>query len=218
MRKLVLYGASYPEPVKLIHRINASRPSWELVGFIDDVKAGKQTDFMGFPILGGEAVIPELQARYGDALLFCNNVFSSTRTRAAVTAKMECYGVKYATLISPDVDTALSTIGEGSMIMPGVCIGTNAKIGRHVAIRLGSIVNHDNEIDDLVFIGPGVTLCGRVRLLEGAYIGAGAVVREDVVVGRFATVGLGAGAVRDVADGETVVGTPARPIKKSAAT
>ena len=35
--KLVIYGASYPEIVKLVDAINCEKKSWDIVGFLDDV-------------------------------------------------------------------------------------------------------------------------------------------------------------------------------------
>jgi acetyltransferase EpsM len=55
-------------------------------------------------------------------------------------------------------------------------------------------------------------LAGGVVCREGAFVGLGAVVIQGRTVGRHAVVGAGAVVVRDVADGTTVVGNPARPV------
>jgi len=46
----------------------------------------------------------------------------------------------------------------------------------------------------------------------GSYVGARAVIRQQLRVGAGALVGMGAVVVRDVPDGATVVGNPARPL------
>jgi serine acetyltransferase len=69
-------------------------------------------------------------------------------------------------------------------------------------------------IGDFVNINPAATLCGSVTVGEGAYIGAGAVVKERISIGAWSTIGAGAAVVRDVPEGVTVVGVPARVIKK----
>ena len=49
-----------------------------------------------------------------------------------------------------------------------------------------------------------------MRIEDGAFLGAGAIVLPGVTVGRDAIVGAGAVVTRDVPPGETVVGVPAR--------
>lgn len=51
-----------------------------------------------------------------------------------------------------------------------------------------------------------------MTILDEAFVGLGAVIINGVTVGRRATVGAGAAVVRDVPDGVTVVGNPARPL------
>ena len=49
---------------------------------------------------------------------------------------------------------------------------------------------------------------------DGSFIGASAVVKEKIKIGRGSTVGAGAVVIRDVPDGATVVGVPACVIKQ----
>ena len=58
---------------------------------------------------------------------------------------------------------------------------------------------------------------GNVVIEDHAYIGSGAILRQGkpgqpLVIGRGATVGMGAVVTKDVAAGSTVVGNPARPM------
>ncbi len=48
-----------------------------------------------------------------------------------------------------------------------------------------------------------------MRIEDGAWLGAGAIVLPGVTIGRDAIVGAGAVVTRDVPPGETVVGVPA---------
>lgn len=98
-------------------------------------------------------------------------------------------------------------------------IGEHCKIQCHVSIPPGW------KIEDNVFIGPGVRfandkhpkatgdweICGGL-IKKGASIGMGALIGSGVTIGENAVVGMGAVVLKDVPDGETWVGNPAKPI------
>jgi len=75
-------------------------------------------------------------------------------------------------------------------------------------------VDHDCRIGDFVHLAPGVRLAGEVTVGEGALIGIGASVLPGVCIGAWDVVGAGAVVTEDVAPGVTVVGVPARPLRK----
>lgn len=208
---LVIYGAGYPDVVKLIDIINSSSNTWKIIGFLDDQKKDREGNYIGYPILGGEESI-DIYARKG--CLFFNNVFSSSKHRLIVASKLDKYSARYATLIAPDVDLSYVEYGFDSMIMPGVKIGANTRIGNHVELRANCFVSHDVVIGDMVFIGAGALISGRVKIGNGAYIGVGAVIREGINIGAGSLIGAGAVVVKDVDNDITVAGVPAKPIVK----
>ncbi len=104
--------------------------------------------------------------------------------------------------------------GMGLIAMPSVHIGDNVTMGCNVLVNTGAIIEHDCAIGDHVHIAPGAILCGNATVGEGAHIGAGAVVRQGIHIGAWAVVGCGAVVIKDVQDGVTVVGNPARPIRR----
>jgi UDP-2-acetamido-3-amino-2,3-dideoxy-glucuronate N-acetyltransferase len=102
-------------------------------------------------------------------------------------------------------------------IEEGVTVGDDCKIKPHVYIPSGV------TIEDEVFVGPNVTFTNdkypqakgdwkllRTTVCRGASIGAGSIILPGVRIGRNAKVGAGAVVTRDVADGATVTGCPAR--------
>ena len=108
-------------------------------------------------------------------------------------------------------------IGDGAIISPFVTITSNIRIGQHFHANLYSYVEHDCIIGDFVTFAPGVQCNGNVTIEDHAYLGAGCVLRqgrtgEPLVIGRGATVGMGAVVTKSVAPNVTVVGNPARPM------
>jgi sugar O-acyltransferase (sialic acid O-acetyltransferase NeuD family) len=210
MKELLIYGAANPEIVKLVEAINGKEDTWETIGFLDDFKKDEVASYMGHPILGGEEMIPSYRDK---GCYFINNVFSTTKKRRIVTEKLKRFQVNYATLVSPRVDMLHVHAGPDCLILDGVILGVNVSIGSHVMIRANCSINHDTMIEDNVFIGPGVTICGKVRIEEGSYIGAGAVIKDGLVIHARSTVGMGAIVNEDVMEGDIVAVPPARSVK-----
>lgn len=99
-----------------------------------------------------------------------------------------------------------SQIGPGLRLYHGVglVIHEAAVVGKSCTLRHGTTLGMKNGPDDCPVLGDGVdvgcqvVILGRVRIGDGAVIGAGSVV------------------LHDVAPGDVVAGNPARPIRKAA--
>ena len=111
----------------------------------------------------------------------------------------------------------------------GVLIGDDVDIGANCCIDRGTLhdtviadgcridnlthISHNVRMDKYAVVISNVTICGSVHLGERSWVAPNAVVKNQLKIGKDAVVGLGAVVVRDVADGETVAGNPAKPIK-----
>lgn len=83
-------------------------------------------------------------------------------------------------------------IGNNNIIMAHTHIGHDAKIGSNCELSTGTIVGGYAVIEDNVKIKLGVTIRNRKTIGDGALVGMGSVV------------------VKDVPEGKTVYGNPAR--------
>ena len=112
----------------------------------------------------------------------------------------------------------------------GVHIGDNVSIGSNTCIDRGSIgdtIIEDNvKIDNLchiahnVYVGEGSKIIalsmigGSVHIGSNSWISPSSTIRDWRKIGKNTLVGLGAVVVKDVEDGEVVIGNPAKPFKK----
>ncbi len=122
-------------------------------------------------------------------------------------------------------------IGDNARIASFVEIGRNVKIGKDCKIEAFAFIPEGVIVEDGVFIGPHACFTNdrvpratargkpasqsewtleKTVVKAGASIGANATILCGVTIGRDALVGAGSMVTKNVPDGATVVGNPAR--------
>ncbi len=122
-------------------------------------------------------------------------------------------GFFFPTLVHPRTCIGKRVVLEdGIQVMAGVIIQPETMVGPNSILNTGAIIEHDCHIGAHSHIAPGAVLGGNVSVGEGSLVGLGARVLPGVKIGRNVTVGAGAVVVRDISDGQTIVGPPAQSI------
>jgi acetyltransferase-like isoleucine patch superfamily enzyme len=113
-----------------------------------------------------------------------------------------------------------SEIGDNTKIGSLVHIDYNVKIGKDCKIEGMAYIPPLTVIGDGVFIGPGVIFTNDpypmspkmigVTVEDGAVIGAGAMLKAGIRVGKKAVVGFGAVVTKNVGANTVVFGNPAK--------
>lgn len=90
------------------------------------------------------------------------------------------------------------------------------EIGDYVRIGPNVIIFASNHIysDPTMFIAEQGLSCKGIRIENGVWIGAGAIILDGVTIGRGSVVGAGAVVSKDIPPYSVAVGVPARVVKK----
>ncbi len=130
--------------------------------------------------------------------------------RRRITEEFEALHANFATLIHPKaIIGSRVTFGAGTVVMPGVCVNADSKIGKGVILNTCCSVDHDCVLDDYVHIAPGARLCGTVYVGTDTWIGAGATVIHNISVCGGCMIASGAVVVKDVTISGTYKKVPA---------
>jgi sugar O-acyltransferase (sialic acid O-acetyltransferase NeuD family) len=166
------------------------------------------------PWLGDDAW---LLTQHREAFSLVNALGStrSTDARAALFVSMRDAGFAFVTVVHHRAIVAANVeLGVGAMVMAGAIVQPGVRVGENVLVNTGAQLDHDCEVGAHSHIAPGVVCSGAVRIGERSHIGVGAVIVQGVSIGAGALVGAGCVVIRDVAAHSTVVGNPAREVRR----
>ncbi|NDV27149.1 acetyltransferase [Desulfovibrio sp. JC010] len=203
MKKIIIMGAGGHGQVvaDALLQMEKATP----VAFVDESRELHGKELMGIPVPGGNAEINKIE-HDGIVIALGNN-----ELRRRIFSELKQAGENLFTVIHPRAIIAPDvTIGDGCMILAGAVINTQAEIKDNTIINTNSTIEHHNVIGPHAHIAPGATLGGEVTVEEEAMVGIGATVLPRTVIGSQAVLGGGSTAIKDLPDGSTAAGVPAR--------
>jgi UDP-N-acetylbacillosamine N-acetyltransferase len=125
------------------------------------------------------------------------------------------YGFDLVSAIHPTAEIMdQAHIEPGVWINSGAIIGYKADIKSGVMINTRAIVEHHNILESCSQLDPAVVTAGNVVIGECSHIHMGALITNRIKIGANASVGAGAVVLSDVPSDLTVVGIPAREIRR----
>lgn len=184
-----------------------------VVGFVDSNRklSGRRVD--GRLVLGGPSMLEPLKRERGiEAAVVA---IGDNGIRRDFADLCEETGLKLINAIHPSANIAHNvSLGRNVVVAAGALVCAHCQIGDSVILNTGCIIDHETMIGTATHICPGARLAGRVTIESGAFVGIGATIIQNVRIGYEAVVGAGAVVINNVEPLATVVGVPAREIKK----
>lgn len=189
----------------------AEAAGWDEILFFDDKRPTAVPDSWRYAGTGSD-LVGRLQGLSGVVV-----AIGANSVRLDWHRRLAAHAAPLVSLVHPRAWLShRAEVGPGTVVFAGAVVNVGARLGEAVIVNTGATVDHDCRLADGVHISPGAHLAGGVTVGEGSWIGIGAVVREMVDIGERARIGAGAAVVATVGSDVTVVGVPARPIRRGA--
>ena len=177
--------------------IDVIEEKYKICGFIGgESDLGKK--IFSYDVLGTDESLCELSKLYRNAFIAVGQIHDSSK-RMLLYKTIQDYGFCLPTLLSKySLISKYSSIGFGTIIMPGVIIKAGVEIGDNCIVNSGSIIEHDVQISSHTHISTGAILNGNVFVGQGSFVGSGSVVREGVKIGENSFIGMGMSIIKNV--------------------
>lgn len=209
MNKIVLIGAG--GHCKVIIDIIRSLNEYDIVGIID--KFNKES-LLGIPIIGDDSKLQEIYNSGVKYAFIAIGSLNNISIRNNIYKNLKKIGFKIPVLVHKTaIVSPFSHIQEGTCVMAGAIINSEASIGKNCIINTGSIVEHDCKIGDNTHISPNSSIAGDVFIGGNSHIGIGSTIIQCTKIGKNVTVGAGAVVISDLPSYTVAVGVPAKIIK-----
>ena len=195
MKDILIIGAGGigRETAWIIEEINEVKPTWNLLGYIDENSEIHGKELNGYKVLGGLEVLEKLEEKPYVVVAIAN----CSVKKSIVTKLGEKYN--FATIIYPTVKVSkFIQIGQGTIIYPGVTLTVNTKIGNHVLISGNCGIGHDTVIGDYSSVLWGSNFSGYDTVGESCFIGVGTKVIQGINISKENKISVGITVIEDV--------------------
>jgi len=215
MKDLLIFpfGGNARESILAIQAQNRVRPTWNVLGFIDDNENFWGKEYFDVKVLGGRNIITNFPS--ANILAVPGNPESFSK-RAKIIDSLDVSLDRYVTIIYPSARIAPDAkIGKNTVLMANVVISCLVEIGNHCVVLPNTVISHDSSVGDYSLIGSNVTISGSCTIGSTCYVGSGTSIKDNITIGNQCLVGLGSCVIRDVPDNTVVAGNPARYLRNT---
>lgn len=209
MTDIVIYGAGGlgREIACLISATNKCKPTWNLIGFVDDGIAPGTTNEYG-RVLGNI----EFLNSWSDKLAVVIAI-ATPKIRTQITKSINNPNVFFPNIIAPDVlffDLNNVTMGQGNIITFGCRLSCHVSLGNFNLLNGQVSLGHDVNVADFNVFMPETRISGESTVGSGNFFGAKSLVLQGITIGNNTRIGASSVVMRNTSDGIMYHGNPAK--------
>lgn len=209
---LIIAGANNPETLRLIEEINkVNERQINIIGWVDNDKNKIGTLIFGYKVLGDFDILKDVA--YKKCYIF-NNITRDAKTRNEATERLKQYKLKFISLIHPSINLDHVKIGNHIYIQEGSIIQANSVVSDHCVIFPLTLIGHDSFIGENTIIAAHVSVGGFCEIKQNVTIWMGAKIAPRLCIGKNSVIGMNATILSDVPENVTVATKPSVIIKK----
>jgi sugar O-acyltransferase (sialic acid O-acetyltransferase NeuD family) len=207
MEDIIVYGAGGfgREVHVLIKQINLLKPTYNMLGFVDDHPGLKGQLINGMPVLGGLDYLLAHKSPVCIAMALLNVAKLKVVQQLQLNTNL-----RFPNLIHPDAYwDETNKIGTGNILCHGMKLTCNIEIGNFNAFNGNVSIGHDVILGDFNLFGPNSFIAGSVKIgNENAFAMNSSVIQQRKI-GNRNTVNMNSVLIRNIRDEGVYFGVPA---------
>lgn len=183
--------------------------SCTICGYLNDREA-KGSEIEGYPVLGAVAEAKEFANR---GYKFINTIYriDGAEERMDLFSGLGLSDEDLAIFVHPTAYIAPNVrIEPGAALMPYVMISAGATIGKGSLLMVGCSVGHNTFLGHYTHVAAQAVVGAYINFGIGVHVGLNATIRENLVLGDYSTVGMGAVLTKNIGKKEIWAGNPAK--------
>lgn len=186
-----------------------------VLGYLDDDPAKQGLTIADLPVLGPVAWVESHQGALNVVI-----ALGIAEAKRAMVKRLRRMGdhlsfppvIHPFTSIGPRVE-----LGEGVVVQAGAVLLCDLRVGEFTIVGASSTLGHDCRVGSYCFLSPGLRVAGYATIGDDCVTGLNTCLINHVTLGNRCTTGAGTVLIRDLPEGCTAVGVPARVTSQKAA-
>lgn len=214
MKDIAIYGAGgFGKEIACMinNKINAIKPTWNVIGFFDDgIEKGTQISHLG-TVLGN---VNDLNSWVKPLCIVF--AIGNPKIIKLLVGKIINPNIDYPNIIHPNFELAdpeTVQMGKGNVIARGVTFSCNVMIGDFNQFNSISALAHDVTVGSYNVLMPLVRVSGESKIGDFNFFGIGSIILQQIKIGNETRIGANSVVMTKTKDGSLYIGNPAVRMK-----